>query len=185
MAGQERQRRGAAQRERREAVGKRRAEIGPFEIDDLTGIGPYSVYPRTSAIEPPAAEEPLPLEEPGGELRDDALSIDENQLINTHARWDGMGYTYWWAFSKGGPGYVQQQRIVWELTVEERQQLSKLMRNYITDAIVNEHANALKMCACLSLSLQATHPNSISLRTGDPCLCHCRCGTRLPRFHPS
>ncbi|MFX7033273.1 molybdopterin cofactor-binding domain-containing protein, partial [Acinetobacter baumannii] len=25
--------------------------ITAFEIDDLTGIGPYSMYPRTSAIE--------------------------------------------------------------------------------------------------------------------------------------
>lgn len=30
---------------------KRDGEITAFEIDDLTGIGPYSMYPRTSAIE--------------------------------------------------------------------------------------------------------------------------------------
>ncbi|HEX8167154.1 MAG TPA: xanthine dehydrogenase family protein molybdopterin-binding subunit [Beijerinckiaceae bacterium] len=29
----------------------RDGRIGAFEIDDLTGIGPYSMYPRTSAIE--------------------------------------------------------------------------------------------------------------------------------------
>ncbi len=28
-----------------------RGEILAIAIDDLTGIGPYSVYPRTSAIE--------------------------------------------------------------------------------------------------------------------------------------
>src|SRR6202158_6288639 len=31
--------------------GKRDGTITAFEIDDLTGIGPYSVYPRTSGIE--------------------------------------------------------------------------------------------------------------------------------------
>src|SRR5438445_3021833 len=31
--------------------GKRDGTITAFEIDDLTGIGPYSMYPRTSAIE--------------------------------------------------------------------------------------------------------------------------------------
>src|SRR2546430_677710 len=31
---------------------KRDGTITAFEIDDLTGIGPYSTYPRTSAIEP-------------------------------------------------------------------------------------------------------------------------------------
>jgi len=30
---------------------KRDGTITAFEIDDLTGIGPYSMYPRTSAIE--------------------------------------------------------------------------------------------------------------------------------------
>src|SRR5258708_34437372 len=30
---------------------KRDGTIMAFEIDDLTGIGPYSMYPRTSAIE--------------------------------------------------------------------------------------------------------------------------------------
>ena len=30
---------------------KRDGAITAFEIDDLTGIGPYSMYPRTSAIE--------------------------------------------------------------------------------------------------------------------------------------
>src|SRR5271168_3284832 len=30
---------------------RKNGEILAFEIDDLTGIGPYSVYPRTSAIE--------------------------------------------------------------------------------------------------------------------------------------
>src|SRR5215218_2430453 len=30
---------------------KRDGSITAFEIDDLTGIGPYSMYPRTSAIE--------------------------------------------------------------------------------------------------------------------------------------
>src|SRR5437879_13865716 len=30
---------------------KRDGTITAFEIDDLTGIGPYSTYPRTSAIE--------------------------------------------------------------------------------------------------------------------------------------
>ena len=36
---------------RRKIGVKRDGTITAFEIDDLTGIGPYSVYPRTSGIE--------------------------------------------------------------------------------------------------------------------------------------
>jgi aerobic carbon-monoxide dehydrogenase large subunit len=36
---------------KRASRSKRDGEILAFDIDDLTGIGPYSVYPRTSGIE--------------------------------------------------------------------------------------------------------------------------------------
>jgi hypothetical protein len=79
--------------------------------------------------------------EPGGLTRDDAFFFSGNSVVRTDSRWTGSAFTYWWAYTKTAPKYTNQQRTLYDLSSAQRLQLSNLMRTYLTEAIITEHAN--------------------------------------------